>query len=217
MHLLNKSLWFPDVAAANADGLLAIGGDLQPERLLLAYCNGIFPWYEPYETIMWWSPNPRCVLFPEQLKISKSMQAVLKKNTFTYAQNSAFETVMQSCGAVNNYKHGSTWIGNEMLHAYCSLHKKGYAISAECWQDGLLVGGLYGVHLGQVFFGESMFSTVSNASKFALLQFVKNNPGIALIDCQFYTPHLGSLGATQIQRQDFIGLLKKYNVPGSVG
>jgi leucyl/phenylalanyl-tRNA--protein transferase len=214
MHVLDYTLWFPPATEADPSGLLAIGGNLHPQRLLLAYRQGIFPWYNEGEPIMWWSPDPRCVLFPPQLKISKSMQVLLRSNRFRFTQNKAFELVMSNCGAVNEAKHGGTWISPDMLHAYVQLHQQGYAHSAECWMDGTLVGGLYGIKLGGVFFGESMFSTVSNASKYAFIQFIQHHPAIGLIDCQIYSPHLASLGAIEIERGDFLQKLRELGAAG---
>lgn len=205
---LDKELYFPPVHMAEPDGLLALGGDLSSERLLLAYRSGIFPWYEG-KAILWWSPDPRFVLFPSELKISKSMKAVLKKGPFTFTINTAFAQVIENCKSIEREGQGGTWITAEMKAAYIHLHKKGLAHSAEAWHNGQLVGGLYGVRLGKVFFGESMFSKESNASKFAFLSYVQKlqQEGTALIDCQVYTEHLESLGARMIPRLDFISQL----------
>jgi leucyl/phenylalanyl-tRNA--protein transferase len=210
--MLDEQIWFPSPTEAMADGLLAMGGDLKPDRLLLAYRNGIFPWYNEDNPILWWSPDPRFVLYPEKLKISRSMQQVLKKETFEYRCNTSFEEVIRGCAnARRSYGHG-TWITDEVMEAYIELHKLGHAHSAECWQNGELVGGLYGVRLGMVFFGESMFSHASNASKVALIRYVQalREEGVKLIDCQMHTAHLESLGAEPMSRVLFLDLLKRY-------
>lgn len=209
---LDETLWFPELSEAEEDGLLALGGDLSPERLVLAYRSGIFPWYNAEDPILWWSPDPRFVLFPDELYVSKSMKQVLKKNVFEYRQDTCFETVMRSCAAQPRKGQPGTWITEEMIAAYVRLHQLGRAHSAESWQDGLLVGGLYGIRLGKVFFGESMFSTVSNASKAAFLQLVQRlkYEGIQLIDCQMHTDHLASLGARAISRAEYLQLLIRY-------
>ena len=210
LFALDKSLQFPPVELAESDGLLAIGGDLSVDRLLLAYRNGIFPWYEG-EHILWWCPHPRFVLFPANLKVSKSMQQVIKKNTFHFTINKAFQEVIHNCKQSKRKDQDGTWITNEVEKAYINLHRLGYAFSAEAWQDEKLVGGLYGIKIGKVFFGESMFSNVSNASKFAFISYVSQleKEGIELIDCQVYTSHLESLGAAMIPREKFVGLLQK--------
>ncbi|MEJ7770041.1 MAG: leucyl/phenylalanyl-tRNA--protein transferase [Chitinophagaceae bacterium] len=207
---LGKELLFPPVQLSEPDGLLAIGGDLSVERLLQAYRHGIFPWYER-EDILWWCPNPRFVLFPENLVVSKSMTKVIRQPTFTFTVNKAFEQVISNCKAVSRLDQDGTWITEEVKKAYIHLHHLGYTHSAEAWQDGELVGGLYGVRLGRAFFGESMFSTRNNASKFAFIKYVEQlkNEGVELIDCQVYTAHLESLGASMISRSRFLGLLEK--------
>jgi len=209
LFFINKELIFPPVELAEPDGLLAVGGDLSTERLLLAYRSGIFPWYEG-EHILWWCPNPRFVLFPNELVVSKSMRSVIKKETFTFTTNQAFAEVITNCKRIARKDQNSTWITDEVRNAYIELHKKGIAHSAEAWQEGELVGGLYGVRLGKVFFGESMFSNVSNASKFAFITYVQQllKEGVKLIDCQVYTEHLESLGARMISRKEFIGILQ---------
>ena len=209
--MLSKDLWFPDVEEALPDGLLAIGGDLSTERLLLAYHNGIFPWYDDSEP-MWWCPNPRFVLFPENLKVSKSMKPVLNKGAFEFRTDTAFEEVINNCRKAPRPGQEGTWIGDDIIEAYTRLHKLGYAHSAETWLNGDLVGGLYGVRLGNVFFGESMFSKVSNASKYAFIKYVQwlQKDGVQLIDCQVYTEHLERLGATMIPRVDFIEILREH-------
>ena len=210
IFILEKELYFPPVHLSEPDGLLAIGGDLTPERLLIAYQNGIFPWYEG-EHILWWCPDPRFILFPDDLKVSKSMQALIKKNTFEFKINTAFKEVIHNCKQAKREGQEGTWITDEVENAYFKMHKLGYAHSAETWKDGKLVGGLYGIKLGKVFFGESMFSSAPNASKFAFINYVKllKEEGIELIDCQVYTEHLESLGARMITREMFLELLKK--------
>lgn len=205
-------LWFPPVSTALPDGLLAMGGDLRPERLLAAYRLGIFPWFNEDDPVLWWSPDPRFVLFPEQLKVSKSMQQVFRKGVFEFRADTAFRDVIGHCAGVKRAGQPGTWITAGIIEAYTRLHELGYAHSAECWQDGRLVGGLYGIRLGRVFFGESMFSTVSNASKFAFIRWVQylQAQGVVLIDCQMHTAHLESLGAGMIGREEFGQLLDLY-------
>jgi len=211
LFALNSEMVFPPVELSDPDGLLAIGGDLSVSRLLLAYRSGIFPWYEG-EHILWWSPAPRFVLFPPELKVSKSMGQLLKKNSFSFSVNKAFDEVIKNCKSISRSNQDGTWITNEMRIAYIHLHELGYAHSAEVWQNEELVGGLYGIRLGNVFFGESMFSKVSNASKYGFIKYVKllSDAQTELIDCQVYTRHLESLGARMIERRDFTDLLKKY-------
>lgn len=206
MYLSNE-LIFPDIANASKDGLLAIGGDLSVERLLLAYKNGIFPWFNNEEPILWWSPDPRFVLFPKKLKVSKSMKQVLRKQVFNVTVNSAFEAVIQECAQAKRKDQPGTWITQSMINAYIDLHHQGFAKSVEVWQNDKLVGGLYGVDLGNgVFCGESMFSKVSNASKAGFITFIQNNT-YRLIDCQLHTNHLESLGAEEIKRDAFLEYL----------
>lgn len=199
---------FPDVKTAleDPDGLLAAGGNLSQERLLMAYRQGIFPWYNNDTPILWWSPDPRCVLFPEQIRISRSLRKNVRNGGFEIRQNSAFETVIRSCAQPRADELG-TWITDEMANAYLALHHAGYAHSIETWRDGALVGGLYGVAIGRVFFGESMFSHVSNASKVALVHLAQQGD-YKMIDCQMATDHLLSLGAEKISREDFVHALK---------
>ncbi len=209
MFLLNKELFFPPVVTADEEGLLAIGGDLSTERLLLAYRSGIFPWYNEDEPICWWSPDPRFVLYPEELKVTGSMKTVLQNGKFRFTINRAFTQVIQNCKKVNRKDQDGTWISPAMQQAYTTLHELGYAHSAETWMDGKLVGGLYGIRLGNIFFGESMFSLKTNASKFAFINYVKQlqKENIQLIDCQLHTNHLESLGAKMISREDFVEML----------
>lgn len=211
MYLLSKDLVFPPVYLANKDGLLAVGGDLSAERLLLAYKNGIFPWYSEGEPIIWYSPDPRMVLFPKDLNISKSMKQIVRKNQFRGTFNQNFSEVIANCK--NSYREGQggTWITDEMEQAYINLHNLGVAKSVEVWEGNELVGGLYGIDLGHVFCGESMFSKVSNASKFAFIYLVQKleKEHYTLIDCQVYNAHLASLGADEISRSAFLTYLKK--------
>lgn len=211
LHALNKSLWFPPVEDASVDGLLAIGGDLHVERLLLAYKNGIFPWYEG-DIPLWWCPDPRFVLFPAELKTSKSMRSLFKKEAFTFSTNTAFIRVVEACKKARRKNQDGTWISNDVESAYSRLHQMGYGHSAEAWLNDELVGGLYGVRLGKIFFGESMFSNVSNASKYAFLKYTEllKSEDVRLIDCQVYTSHLESLGARMIPRTEFMNYLKNY-------
>ena len=209
MHYLSETLYFPDVNQANRDGILAIGGDLSPERLQLAYKSGIFPWFETGDPILWWSPNPRMVLFLEELKISKSMRNILNKGEFSVTFNQNFRDVISYCQKVKRDGQNGTWITNDMIEAYCKLHELGIAKSVEVWQDDILVGGLYGVDLGHVFCGESMFSLVSNASKVAFITLVNHlkKENYKLLDCQVYNPHLESLGCREIPREEFMQIL----------
>jgi leucyl/phenylalanyl-tRNA--protein transferase len=208
-HLPENELYFPPVSMSEPDGLLAIGGDLTPERLLLAYRSGIFPWYNR-KPILWWSPDPRFVLYPSELNISHSMKQVLKKGTFRISYNECFETVVDRCRTAPREGQDGTWITRDMLRAYTSLHKQGYAMSVECWQNEVLVGGLYGVKIGRCFFGESMFAAVSNASKAAFITFVQDHAArLAIIDCQVHTHHLASLGARFVSRVTFLDTVQR--------
>ena len=199
---------FPPVHLAEPDGLLAIGGDLSPQRLLEAYKKGIFPWYEG-EYILWWSPDPRCILYPTELKISHSMKQMLRKQVFRFSVDEAFEKVIHECRTTKRKDQHGTWITTPVEKAYNKMHQLGYAHSAEAWKGDELAGGLYGIRIGKVFFGESMFSKISNASKFAFINLVQQlkEDGIELIDCQVYTPHLESMGAKMISREEFIKTL----------
>ena len=209
MYLLSNNLVFPPVNLANEDGILAIGGDLSVDRLLLAYKSGIFPWYNPGEPIIWYSPDPRMVLFPKDLKISKSMRQVIKKGEFKITYNKNFKEVISNCKTIERNDQGGTWITDEMQQAYIELHKKGIAKSVEVWRENELVGGLYGVDLGTIFCGESMFSKVSNTSKLAFIYLVQKlqKENYKLIDCQVYNNHLASLGAEEISREAFLKYL----------
>lgn len=211
VYTLNKNIWFPPVEEAMEDGLLAMGGDMSVERLLLAYKHGIFPWYDG-EIPLWWSPNPRFVLYPDELKVSKSMEALIKKRSFRFTTNTAFADVIRSCKEGERKGQDGTWITDELEMSFLELHKLGIAHSAETWLDGKLAGGLYGIRMGKLFFGESMFSKHSNASKFAFINYVQalQKEGVCLIDCQVYTEHLESLGARMIERKTFMDILEKY-------
>lgn len=211
--LSNQRNWFPPVDQADADGLLAMGGDLETDRLILAYKSGIFPWYDG-NVPLWWSPDPRFVLFPENLKVSKSMQKMMTGNTFKFTTNKAFSSVINHCKTIERKGMEGTWINQVTVRSFTQLHEMGIAQSAEAWQNDKLAGGLYGLHMGNIFFGESMFSQVSNASKFAFIHYVKQlqQEGVYLIDCQVYSAHLESLGAVFIPRKMFIQLLNE-NIP----
>lgn len=211
MQYLTKDLVFPPVTLANRDGILAIGGDLSVERLLLAYQSGIFPWFDPGDPILWWSPNPRMVLFLDELIISKSMRNILNRNIFTVTFNQNFRDVISHCQKVKRDGQNGTWITNEMIEAYCKLNELGIAKSVEVWQNEQLVGGLYGIDLGTIFCGESMFSLVSNASKVAFIGLVEQlkEKNYKLLDCQVYNPHLESLGCREIEREEFMDILQQ--------
>lgn len=207
MHYLTNKIGFPNVNEASEDGLLAIGGDLSVERLLLAYKQGVFPWFETDEPILWWSPDPRFVLFPEKLKVSKSMRQVLRNCDYTVTINKAFKDVIMSCSKIKRNEQTGTWITNTMIDAYLELHNLGHAKSVEVWREDHLVAGLYGIDLANgVFCGESMFTTESNASKAGFISFIQNT-NYRLIDCQVYTQHLESLGAESISRDAFLEYL----------
>ncbi|HET7361417.1 MAG TPA: leucyl/phenylalanyl-tRNA--protein transferase [Salinimicrobium sp.] len=211
MRFLKPHEAFPPVETTDENGLLAIGGDLSVARLTEAYQKGVFPWYDAPQPVLWWSPDPRMVLFPENLKVSKSMKTLLRKNAFQVSFNQDFEAVIQNCATVARKNQGGTWITQKMQDAYLQLHKKGLAHSVEVWQENQLVGGLYGIYLKEkkIFCGESMFSKTSNASKYGFIKWVEKltSEGIKLIDCQMYTPHLESLGATEIPRKEFLKYL----------
>ena len=211
LTILDENIWFPPLEDALEDGLIAMGGDLSTERLIKAYQEGIFPWYEG-ETPLWWSPNPRFVIYPANLKVSATMKQVFKKQEFEFKTNTAFDQVIANCKKIKRAGQQGTWITPAVEKAYNILHQLGIAHSAEAWKGGTLVGGLYGIKMGKLFFGESMFSNQSNASKFAFISYVKQleAEGIVLIDCQVYTEHLESLGAEMIDRDLFKQLLYKY-------
>tara|TARA_B110000967_G_scaffold159250_1_gene164821 strand:+ start:156 stop:803 length:648 start_codon:yes stop_codon:yes gene_type:complete len=208
MKWLNETIEFPPLTEANSEGLLAVGGDLSPERVLYAYQNGIFPWYESDQPILWWAPDPRFVLYPHKLKVSKSTKQILKNQSFEITVNRNFKEVIQACANVKREAQSGTWITDKMIETYCELHQRGIAKSVEVWQNKKLVGGLYGVELNDtIFCGESMFSYVSNASKIGFTSFVQNSK-YKLIDCQLHTNHLESLGAEPISRIEFMKYLK---------
>ena len=198
-------------ALRDPDGLLAIGGDLSSERLLQAYSNGIFPWFNEGQPILWWSPDPRCVLEPNDLKISRSLRKRIRKNEYRISYNQAFTEVLEGCAASRKGVN-ETWITSDIKLAYITLHQQGYAHSVECWHEGKLVGGLYGVAIGKVFFGESMFSRRTDASKVALVHLTQQllKKEFRLIDCQVHSSHLQTLGAKPIKRDFFIQILKNY-------
>ena len=207
MHILNNDIAFPEITSASTEGVLAIGGDLSVERLLLAYKSGIFPWFSEDEPIIWWSPDPRFVLFPEKLKVSKSMKQVLRNTDFVITVNQAFTQVITECAKAKRDGQDGTWITQTMIEAYTKLQQLGYAKSVEVWLHNELVGGLYGVDVGNgVFCGESMFAKVSNASKAGFITFIQNT-NYKLIDCQVYTNHLERLGAEDMDREVFLGYL----------
>jgi len=211
---LTDEIIFPHASQAEEDGLLAVGGDLSPERIQTAYVNGIFPWYNPDEPILWWSPNPRCVLYPEKLKISKSLNSLIKKNTFQIKFDFNFLEVIRNCALVKRSDGMGTWISEDIISAYHKLHQLGYAHSVEAYLDGNLVGGLYGIAIGKVFFGESMFYHHPNASKIAfcaMVEYLKKN-NFHIIDNQVTNPHLLSLGAEEIERDLFLKTLEEYTV-----
>lgn len=206
VYALTDDVFFPPPQLANPEGILAVGGDLRPERLLLAYHMGIFPWYSEYEPIVWWSPDPRCILETSQLKVSKSMRQVLRHAGFRVSFDQAFGTVIEECRKIKRKDQRGTWITDEIEVAYCSLHEMGFAHSVEVWEGETLVGGLYGVSVGRCFFGESMFSRASNASKTGFITLVQHLQAVGFqwIDCQIYNDHLGSLGASEISREAFL-------------
>ena len=209
MYRLTDALLFPSPEQASAEGIVAVGGDLLPERVMLAYRKGIFPWFESDDFLLWWSPDPRMVLFPDRLKISKSMRTVLRKKQFEVTFNKAFDQVVEACAKVKRFGQNGTWITPGLMEVYSSLHTQGHAHSVEVWEEGSLVGGLYGIDLGTVFCGESMFSKSSNASKVALIFLVKElkKNKYELIDCQVPTQHLASMGAEPISRTEFLTFL----------
>ncbi|MBC8062566.1 MAG: leucyl/phenylalanyl-tRNA--protein transferase [Clostridiaceae bacterium] len=206
---LNEDLIFPHPSLAEDDGLLAIEGDLSPLRLMIAYRNGIFPWFSEGDPILWWSPNPRFIIYPRDIKISHSMKKLLKKNVYRISFDTCFREVISNCASVR--KESGTWINEGMIEAYCKLHELGHAHSVEAWQGGKLVGGLYGINIGKCFFGESMFSTMDNASKVAFITLCKKleEEEYVMVDCQVYTKHLESLGAISIPREEFLELIEK--------
>ncbi|MCH4829498.1 leucyl/phenylalanyl-tRNA--protein transferase [Flavobacterium covae] len=211
MYFITKELYFPPIEETSKEGVLAVGGDLSPERLLLAYKNGIFPWFDDNDPILWWCPPQRMVLFPNEFKPSKSMRNVINKGIFKITFNTCFRDVMINCQQIYRPDQYGTWITDEMIDSYTYLHEIGKAMSVEVWLGKELVGGLYGVDMNPIFCGESMFSHVSNASKvafIALVDYLKDNK-YKLLDCQIYNDHLASLGCYEIPREDFITLLKE--------
>ena len=211
VYQLSEELMFPDPELADADGLLAVGGDLSEDRLLLAYSMGIFPWYSEDSPILWWSPDPRLLLIPKEIKVSRSLRQVLKKDIFTVTIDTAFDQVIRHCAEANRKGQQGTWITEEMTHAYIRMHQAGHAHSVESWHDGELAGGLYGIALGKAFFGESMFTKKSNASKVAFVTLVEylGQLRCSFLDCQMSTGHLKSLGAKEVPRATFLLMLKK--------
>lgn len=204
-----KEFYFPPVADADEEGLLLIGGKVTSARVLEAYQKGIFPWYSEEELPLWWSPDPRFVLFPDELHISRSMEKVISNKNFEFTVDCAFEEVINACATTNRNGQNGTWITIEMKEAYTQLFYEGYAHSAEAWKDGELVGGMYGIKLGNVFFGESMFHKITNASKFVFIKFVQQlkQEGVQLMDCQVYTNHVESLGGRLIDRVEYLKYL----------
>jgi leucyl/phenylalanyl-tRNA--protein transferase len=210
MHFITKELYFPPVEETSYEGILAIGGDLSTERLLLAYNNGIFPWFDENEPILWWSPKYRMVVYPFDYKVPKSLKNIINRNIFKVTINQNFEAVITNCQKIERKGQEGTWISNDIIKSYLELHRLNKAMSFEVWQNEELVGGLYGVDLGHVFCGESMFSKVSNASKVAfirLIEYLKEN-NYKLLDCQVHNDHLEKLGAFEISRETFIKILK---------
>ena len=210
MYFLTPELYFPPTSETSPEGIIAVGGDLSPERLLLAYQNGIFPWYDNDEPKLWWCPEERMVLFFENLRITKSMRNVLNRNEFQVTFNTAFREVISNCQQSPRKDQDGTWISDEIIESYCKLHELGHAKSVEVWQNEELVGGLYGIDLGDVFCGESMFSKVPNASKVAFIHLAKQLEiaNYKLLDCQVYNDHLNSLGCIEIDRDEFLAILK---------
>ena len=206
---LTNKLIFPSAELAEDNGLLAVGGDLSPERLLLAYRNGIFPWYSEGDPILWWSPSPRLVIFPADFKIPKRLSRLMRQEKFSITIDHAFRQVIAACASTDKRREKGTWITNDMLVAYCQLHDKGYAHSIECWLDDELAGGLYGISLGGIFFGESMFSVQPNSSKIALVHLLKKMQewDFDLLDCQMKTEHLMQFGAKEIPGNEFQEIL----------
>jgi len=210
IYRLTDKIWFPPAEDAEG-GIVAFGADLRPERLLLAYQSGIFPWYSEDEPIIWWSPDPRFVLQPEELRISNSMGQLLRKKYYQVTFDQNFESVIYACADAKRKGQQGTWLTEDMIQAYIQLFHTGHAHSCEVWKDGILVGGLYGVTIGKVFCGESMFHLKSNASKYGFISMVNKliQEGIILIDCQVHTTHLESLGAKHISRKEFLTILRK--------
>jgi len=211
VFLLSDTIEFPPPHLASKDGLLAVGGDLSQKRLLLAYRMGIFPWFSNNEPILWWSPDPRLVLYPHEIKISKTLKKIIKKEVFKVTMDLAFNEVINQCAQIRLKKNQGTWIIEDIIEAYCRLHESGFAHSVEVWRQGELAGGLYGVSLGKCFFGESMFTRINNASNIALVKLVEYLKKLSfdLIDCQVTTGHLIRFGAREIPRKLFLEQLEK--------
>ena len=211
VFLLSDKIEFPPPYLASKAGLLAVGGDLSPDRLLLAYRMGIFPWYSDGEPLLWWSPDPRLVLYPEEIRISKTLKKIIKQDKFHLTIDTAFDQVINACAQIRIEKNEGTWIVQEMIDAYCRLHDAGFAHSVEAWYQGELAGGIYGVSLGKCFFGESMFSRISNASNITLVKLVEylNTLSFDMLDCQITTEHLIRFGAREIQRDVFLKQLEQ--------
>lgn len=211
VFLLSDKISFPPPYLASKEGLLAVGGDLSQERLLLAYRTGIFPWFSDDEPILWWSPDPRLVLYPEEIRVSKTLKKIIKKKMFHVTMDSAFVQVINQCAKIRLQNNQGTWVVKEMIDAYCKLHESGFAHSVEAWYQGELAGGLYGVSLGKCFFGESMFTRVSNASNVALVKLVEHLNALSfdMIDCQLTTEHLLRFGAKEIPRISFLNQLEE--------
>ena len=220
VFLLSDTIDFPPPHLASKEGLLAVGGDLSQKRLVLAYRMGIFPWFSDGDPILWWSPDPRLVLYPSEIKISKTLKKIIKKDVFSVTMDMAFDEVINQCAQVRRQNNQGTWIVKDMIYAYCKLHRSGFAHSVEVWQQEELAGGLYGVSLGKCFFGESMFSRVSNASNIALVKLAKyiSELSFDLIDCQVRTDHLIRFGAREIPRKRFLNQLEiSLNAPTQRG
>ncbi|KFF14350.1 leucyl/phenylalanyl-tRNA--protein transferase [Chryseobacterium soli] len=213
VRLDENEISFPDPELYDGhDGIIAFGGDLSLERIWFAYQLGIFPWYNPDEEILWWCPDPRFVLFPNEIKVSKSMRKILNRNVFTFTENQNFREVIKNCQQSNRKGQTGTWLSDELMESFIKLHEYGFAKSFEVWQDRELVGGFYGLQIGNVFCGESMFTKVSNASKAGFIHFVENyKNSLDLIDCQSHTEHLESLGARMISKKDFLTILHQNN------
>jgi len=212
--LLTRDLWFPHPDQSDEYGLLALGGDLSVDRLLLAYSSGIFPWYSPGDPILWWSPDPRMVLFPSRLHVPRRLRRIIRQEKFHVTLDRNFEEVIRACAVAGSRQREGTWITDDMISAYVALYRTGFAHSVEAWHDGELAGGLYGVCLGGVFFGESMFYRRPDASKAAFVKLVRwlTQHGIRLIDCQVRTSHLSRFGAVEIPRRQFLRLLARYRL-----
>lgn len=213
VRLDENEISFPDPLLYDGyEGIVAVGGDLSVERVWFAYQLGIFPWYNPGEEILWWCPDPRFVLFPDALKVSKSMRKILNRNVFTFSENQNFREVIKNCQEINRRGQDGTWLSEELMQTFIKLHEYGLAKSLEVWQDGELVGGFYGLQIGRVFCGESMFAKVSNASKAGFIHFVETHKdNLQIIDCQSHTDHLESLGAAMIPKKEFLKILYENN------